>query len=328
MRRRDLLAFSAATAALRARVAHGAQPADRLRRLAIVVGKSRTIDTLVVVLEDALRSLGWRKDDNLHIDYRVVDINQNAIDTAVRESLATDPEIIVAQYTPITRALLRATRTIPIVFVTVVDPIGSGFVESLARPGGNVTGFVEVEPTVVGKSLQLLKEIAPTMNRVELLYNPDTAPGHGEIFFGPFDAAGQSLGMTTIQVPVHDLHDIETTMAALAAAPDGGVVVASDSFLTRHFDEIIALAERLRLPTIYPARVFNLGGLISYGPDVTDIFRRAASYVDRILKGEKPADLPVQQPTKFILGINLKTAKAIGLSVPQSLLQRADEVIE
>jgi putative ABC transport system substrate-binding protein len=191
-----------------------------------------------------------------------------------------------------------------------------------------VTGFVEVEPTVVGKSLQLLKEIAPTVNRVELLYNPDTAPGHGEIFFGPFDAAGQSLGMTTIQVPVHDLHDIETTMAALAAAPGGGVVIGSDSFLTRHFDEIIALAERLRLPTIYPARAFTLGGLISYGADVTDIFRRAASYVDRILKGAKPGDLPVQQPTKFILGINLKTAKAIGLSVPQSLLQRADEVIE
>jgi putative ABC transport system substrate-binding protein len=181
---------------------------------------------------------------------------------------------------------------------------------------------------MAGKWLQLLKEIAPAVNRVGLLFNPDTAPGHGEIFFGPFDAAGQSLAVTAIKVPVRDVHDIETAMAGLADAPGGGVVVSSDSFLSRHFGEIIALAERLRLPTIYPSRAFANGGLISYGADSSDVFRRAASYVDRILKGAKPAELPVQQPTKFILGINLKTAKTLELSVPQSLLQRADEVIE
>jgi putative ABC transport system substrate-binding protein len=172
-----------------------------------------------------------------------------------------------------------------------------------------------------------LKEIAPAVNRVGLLYNPDTTPSHGEIFIGPFNAAAQSLAVTAIQLPVHDVHDIETAMAGLADTPGGGGVVCADSFLSGHFGEIIALAERLRLPWISSAG-FRLGCLISYGADQPDIFRRSASYVDRILKGEKPAELPVQQPTKFILGINLKTAKELGLTVPPSLLAQADGVID
>jgi putative ABC transport system substrate-binding protein len=327
MRRRDLFAVLGGAAASWARGAV-AQPKDRLRRLAIVTGSSPGTDFNVTALEDALRSLGWRKDDNLHIDYRKVDIvNQEAVDSAVKESVAADPEIIVAEYTPITRALLRATRTIPIVFVIVIDPVGSGFVESLGRPGGNVTGFVEIEPTIVGKWLQLLKEIAPGANRVGLLYNPDTTPGHGEIFFGPFNAAAQSLAVTAIRLSVHDVHDIETAMAGLADTPGGAVVVSSDSFLAGHFGEIIALAERLRLPTIASSG-YQLGCLITYGANQADVFRRSASYVDRILKGEKPAELSVQQPTKFMLGINLKTAKELGLTVPPSLLAQADGVIE
>jgi putative ABC transport system substrate-binding protein len=330
MRRRDLLALVAGAASSWARGAV-AQPTDRLRRLAVVFAKdpSPTIDGYIATLETALNSLGWRKEENLHIDYRVVDINQDAIDTAVRESLAADPEVILASKTPITRALLRATRTIPIVFVVVVDPIGSGFVESLSHPGGNVTGFVELEPSMAGKLLQLLNEIAPLVNRVGLLFNPDTAPGHGEIFIGPFEAAARSLGVTATPAPVHDLHDIETVMAALTAAPGGGVLVSSDSFLSSHTDEIIALAERFRLPAAYSGRGYAArGGLLSRGSTPTEIIRGAASYVDRILKGAKPADLPVQQPTKFELWINLKTAKALGLTVPQSLLASADGVIE
>ena len=328
MRRRDLLAFSAA---LGWSLAAGAQPADRKRRLAVVLAKDppEVIDRYVANLEAGLNSLGWRKNENLHIDYRVVDINQDAIDTAVRETLAADPEIILTSKTPITRALSRATRTIPIVFIVVVDPVGSGFVESLARPGGNVTGFVEVEPEVSGKLLQLLKEIAPTVDRVGMLFNPDTAPGHGQIFIGPFEAAGRSLGVSTTLAPVHSLHDIETVMAALAAAPGGGVLVSSDSFLSGHTDEIIALAERYRLPTVYSGRQYvPRGGLLGRGTVGYGLMPRAASYVDRILKGAKPADLPVQQPTQFELLINLKTARALGLTVPQSLLTQADDVIE
>jgi putative ABC transport system substrate-binding protein len=257
-----------------------AQPADRMRRLAVVFAKDPTpiMDVYIATLETALNSLGWRKDENLHIDKRIVDIDQEAIDRAVRETLATDPEIIVASKTPITRALLRATRTIPIVFVIVVDPIGSGFVESLARPGGNVTGFVELEPAVSGKLLQLLKEIAPMVNRAGLLFNPDTAPGHGEIYVGAFEEAGRSLGVTTTTAPVHDLHDIETVMAALAAAPGGGVLVSSDSFLSSHTDEIIALAKRFRLPAVYSGRGYaTRGGLLSRGSISTEAVRGAAS---------------------------------------------------
>jgi putative ABC transport system substrate-binding protein len=329
MRRRDLLAMVAGAVAswMRDTVA---QSQDRMRRLAVVFAKDPTpiIDSRIANLEIALNSLGWRKDENLHIDYRIVEINQDAIDTAVRETLAANPEIILTSKTPMTRAFLRATRTIPIVFMVVVDPVGSGFVESLSHPGGNVTGFAELEPELSGKLLQLLKEIAPKVNRVGMLFNPDTAPGRGEIYVGPFEKAGRSLGVSATPAPVHDLHDIETVMAALAAAPGGGILVSSDSFLSSHGDEIIALAERFRLPTVYSGRNYVArGGLLGRGIK-PDLMREEASYVDRILKGAKPADLPVQGPSKFELLINLQTAKQLGLTVPQSLLAQADEVIE
>ena len=219
-------------------------------------------------------------------------------------------------------------RAIPIVFALVADPIGSGFVASFPRPGGNATGFINFEPTIAGKWLELLKEIAPRVNRVAILFNPVTAP-HFEYFLNPFKAATASFGVEAITAPVRDTSELESVIAAQAPEPNSGLIVMPDSFTTSRRVEIISLAARYRLPVIYPYREFaEVGGLLSYGLDRLDNFRRAATYADRILKGEKPSELPVQAPVKFELVINLKTAKALGLDVPPTLLARADEVIE
>ena len=251
-----------------------------------------------------------------------------AIQQFAKELVALQPDLILSQNTPTTAALLQQTRTIPIVFALVADPVGSGFVASFPRPGGNVTGFITMEPTMAGKWLELLKEIAPRVNRVAFLFNPATAP-YAEYYLNPFKAAAASFAVEAIAAPVRDTSELESVIAAQAREPNGGLIVMPDTFMNAHRAEITSLAARYRLPAVYPFRFFaEVGGLLSYGNDQIDNFRRAATYADRILKGAKPSELPVQAPVKFELVINLKTAKALGLDVPSHLQQRADEVIE
>jgi putative ABC transport system substrate-binding protein len=245
-----------------------------------------------------------------------------------KELVGLQPDLILSQVTPTTAALLQQTRTIPVVFAMVADPVGSGFVASLARPGGNATGFAALEGSLGGKWLELLKEIAPHIARVAMLFDPAMAT-FAEIYLNSFKAAAASFGIEAIAAPVHDTSELESVVAAQAQEPNSGLIVVPDSFFNVHRAEITLLAARYHLPAIYPYRQFTeVGGLLSYGFDRLDNFRRAAGYVDRILKGVKPADLPVQAPTKFELVVNLKTAKALGLDVPFLLQQRADEVIE
>jgi putative ABC transport system substrate-binding protein len=245
-----------------------------------------------------------------------------------KELVALQPDVILSNTTPTTTALLQQTLTIPIVFAIVADPVGSGFVASFARPGGNVTGFTFTEPTMAGKWLELLKEIAPRVVRIAMLFNPVSAT-YADYWLNPFRAAAPSFAVEAIAAPVRDTSELESVIAAQAREPNGGLIAMPDSFTDAHRVEITSLAARYRLPAVYPFRFFaEVGGLLSHGVDRTDNFRRAATYVDRILKGEKPADLPVQTPTKYELVINMKTAKALGLTVPQTLLARADEVIE
>jgi putative ABC transport system substrate-binding protein len=245
-----------------------------------------------------------------------------------KELVALQPDVILASTTPTTTALLQQTRTIPVVFATVGDPIGSGFVASFPRPGGNVTGFITIEGSLGGKWLELLKEIAPRVNRVAFLLNPATAT-YAESYLNAFKAAAASVAVEAIVAPVHDRSEFDTVIAAQAREPNSGLIVIADAFTVAYRVEITSLAARYRLPAIYPFRLFvDVGGLLSYGVDLTDNFRTAATYVDRILNGAKPSELPVQTPVKFELVINLKTAKALGLDVPLLLQQRADAVIE
>jgi putative ABC transport system substrate-binding protein len=245
-----------------------------------------------------------------------------------KELVAAQPDLILSSSTPTTAALLQQTRTIPIIFAAVTDPVGSGFVASFPRPGGNVTGFTNLEPSMASKWLELLKEIAPRVNRVICLYNPTTAP-YFEHFLNPFKAAAPSFVVEATAAPVHDIIEIETVIAAQAREPNGGLIVMPDSFTIVHRVEITSLVARYRLPTVYPFRFFaEVGGLLSYGTDIGDNYRRLAIYADRILKGIKPGELPVQAPVKFELVINIKTAKALGLDIPDKLLAIADEVIE
>jgi ABC-type uncharacterized transport system substrate-binding protein len=246
---------------------------------------------------------------------------------SAKELLALRPDLIVTQNTPPTASMLQQTHTLPIIFVIVADPVGSGFVGSLGRPGGNATGFTIMEPTVSGKWVELLKEIAPGVNRVAMLFNPATTP-YADIYLNPFKTGAASFALEPIVAPVHDKSELESVVAAQAGAPNNGLIVMPDGFLNVYRAEMVSLAARYRLPAVYPWRFFaELGGLLSYGSDQGDLFRTAATYVDRILKGEKPADMPVQAPTKYELVINLKTAKALGLEVPFRLQQIADEMI-
>jgi putative ABC transport system substrate-binding protein len=246
-----------------------------------------------------------------------------------KELVDLQPDVILAHSTPATAALQRETRTIPIVFAVVSDPVGVGFVASLPRPGGNLTGFIHMEASIGGKWLALLTEIAPGVKRATIMFNPGTAPYAGSYYLPSFEAAARSFKVAPIVAPIHSEADIETVITSLGREPGGGLVVLPDTFSQVHRAIIILLAARNNVPAAYCDNSFAAdGGLFSYGPDQVDIFRRAAPYVDRILKGEKPADLPVQAPTKYVLTLNLKTAKALGLTVPPTLLARADAVIE
>ncbi len=329
MRRREFITLlgGAATWPLAAR----AQQGERMRRIGVLMAYAESVpeaQAWVATFREGLQKLGWTEGRNIRIDIRWATGDRETIQRFAKELVALQPDLIVSPTTPSTAALLQQTRAIPIIFVLVADPIGSGFVASFPRPGGNATGFINFEPTIAGKWLELLKEIAPRVNRAAILFNPATAP-YAEYFVNPFKAAAASFVVAAITAPVRDTSELESVIAAQAREPNSGLMVMPDSFTTSRRVEIISLAARYRLPVIYPYREFaEVGGLLSYGLDRLDNFRRAATYADRILKGEKPSELPVQGPVKFELVINLKTAKALGLTVPTALLLRADEVIE
>jgi len=275
-----------------------------------------------------LAELGWTDGGNVRMEVRWA-VNVDRMRMFAKELVGLQPDVILAGATPVIAALQRETRTIPIVFVGVADPVGTGFVAGLPRPGGNLTGFISQESEMAGKLLALLAEIAPGVKRVAIMFNPDTAPGGGSYFLPSFEAAARSLKVEPIAAPVHSDAEIETVITALGREPRGGLVVMPDTFMNVRRARIILLAARNNVPAVYfQSNFVRDGGLLSYGPDLEDIFRRAAPYVDRILRGANPADLPVQVPTKFELALNAKTAKALGLTVPQSILLSADEVIE
>ena len=331
MRRRDffkVIAGSTAAWPLAAR----AQQADRMRRIGVLMAHPENdpeFQAYVAAFREGLQKLGWTEGHNIRIDFRWGALDDaQARQRSAKELVALQPDLILTQNTPPTASMLQQTRTIPIIFVIVADPVGSGFVKSLARPGGNATGFTIMEPTTTGKWLALLKEIAPRVNRAAFLFNPATTP-YAEIYVNPFKAAAASLGLEAVLALVHDSAELDTVIAAQAREPNGGLIVMPDGFLNVHRTEVIELAARYHLPAVYPWRFFaEQGGLLSYGSEQRDLFRLAATYVDRILKGEKPSQLPVQAPVEYELVINLKTAKALGLTVPHALLTSADKVIE
>jgi putative ABC transport system substrate-binding protein len=304
-----------------------AQQRDRIRRIGVLLFQG-VIEAWFTNFTRGLQQLGWASGRNLRMDVRRAD-GVDLTRMFAKELVDLQPDVILANATPVTAALQRETRTIPIVFVMVSDPVGSGFVAGLARPGGNITGFMIQESSMGGKWLQLLTEIAPHVTRVAMLFSPDAGPYVGAWYQPSFEAAARSLKVVPIAVPIHNDTEIEAVITSFGRERGHGVVVMPDGFASAHRAQIISLAAQNNIPAVNMDPTFaREGGLLSYGPDIPDIWRRSASYVDRILKGEKPADLPVQQPTKFDLVINLKTAKALGLTVPPSLFALADEVIE
>jgi putative ABC transport system substrate-binding protein len=309
-----------------------AQQAERMRRVGVLMAHAETdpeFQDYLAAFRAELQKLGWTEGRNIRIDARWGALDDAEVrQRSANELIAMQPDVILTQNTPPTATMLQQTRSVPVIFVIVADPVGSGFVESLARPGGNATGFIVMEPTIASKWLELLKEIAPRVKRAAFLFNPATTP-FADIYLNPFKAAAPSFAMEAIAAPVHNASDLEGVFAAQAREPNTGLLVMPDGFLNVHRVEIVSLAARYGLPTVYPWRFFpELGGLLSYGNEQRDSFRLAATYVDRILKSEKPSELPVQAPIKFELVINMKTAKALGLDVPIRLQQRADKVIE
>jgi len=330
MKRRDFITLLGGAAAAWPFAVHAQQPGG-MRRIGVLMAfaeSDREGQAWLAAFRDGLQKLGWTEGRNIRIDTRWGALDADSRQRFAKELVALQPDLILSQVTPTTLALLQQTRTIPIVFATVADPVGSGLVASFARPGGNVTGFTNLEGSMAGKWLELLKEIAPRVNRAAIVFNPATAP-YAEIFLNPFKAAAASFAVEAIMAPVRDTSELESAIAAQAREPNGGLIVMPDSFVVAHRAEVMSLAARYRLPAVYPFRFFTeLGGLMSYGNDQADNWRRAASYADRILKGAKPSELPVQAPIKFELVVNAKTAKALGLDLPSSFYWRADEVIE
>jgi putative tryptophan/tyrosine transport system substrate-binding protein len=327
MRRRDFISFVSSAAAWPL-AAHAQQP-ERMRRLGVLMALKEDDPqgrADVLAFQQALLELGWIDGRNIRLDYRWATGDPDRVRAEATDLVQSAPDAIVVNSTPAARAFQQATHAVPIVFVAIADPVRTGLVLSLAHPGGNITGFTNFEASMGGKWLELLKEVAPRTTRVALIFNPDTHSGQ---FFQSLEAEGPSLGIETVQTPVHNEAEIERALASFNGEANVSLVSMPDIFTSAHRDLIISLATKYRLPAVSWARPFAAeGGLMSYGVDLLDLFRRAASYVDRILKGAKPADLPVQQPTKFELVINLKTAKALGLTVPAELLTQADEAIE
>jgi putative ABC transport system substrate-binding protein len=313
-------------------IAARAQQPDRMRRIGVLMGFAESdseAQAWIAAFREGVQKLGWAEGRNIQIDMRwAAPRDVEARQRFAKELVALQPDLILASTTPPTAALLQQTRTIPIIFAIAADPVGTGFVASLARPGGNVTGFTNLEPTMTGKWLELLKDVAPRVDHVASLFNPVTAP-YAEDFLKPLKSAARSFAVEAIAAPVRDMRELESVVAAQARLPNGGLIVLPDSFMSTHRAEITTLAARYRLPAVYPFRYYaEAGGLLAYGNVQIDNFRRAAIYADRILKGARPSELPVQAPVKFELVINLKTAKTLGLKVPVGLQQRADAVIE
>jgi putative ABC transport system substrate-binding protein len=307
-----------------------AQQAERVRRIGVLMNlteedaesKERTANFL-----QALRNLGWVDGRNVRIDFRWPGADPERFRAYAAELVASAPDVILAYTSQAVAALQQATKTVPIVFVSVIDPVGANVVESLSHPGGNATGFTVFEYGISAKWLELLKELAPNLMRAAIVRDANIPAGIGQ--FAAIQTVAPSFGVELSAVNVRDKSEIERALTAFVRRTNGGLIVTASPWATTHRDQIIELAARLRLPAVYPFRYYVAdGGLVSYGPDQNDQFRRAATYVDRILKGEKPSDLPVEAPTKYELAVNLKTAKVLGLTVPQSVLARADEVVE
>jgi len=329
MQRREFITIIGGAAAAWPLVAR-AQQGDRVRRIGVVMPgheNDPVWKTRLSVFTQALADLGWNDGRNARIDLRSHDDDTNRIRGLAHELVALKPDIILTSGTPATVAIQRETRTIPIVFVNVSDPVASSIVARLDRPGGNVTGFANYEASLGGKWLELLSEVAPGLKRAAIMFNPDTAPVSS--FMPSLETAARSLKVVPFIAPVHSDAEIETAVFALGREPGGGLVVMPDGFMIAHRAAIISAAARNNIPAVYSlSYTVRDGGLLSYGNDQTDPWRRAAAYLDRILRGAKSGDLPVQFPTKFEMAVNLKAARALGLAVPQSILLRADEVIE
>jgi len=330
--RGGFLALAGSAAALWA-IAPRAQTARRTRIVGLLMGLENDAESQARVraFEEGFAKQGWTLGQDLHIEYRFAAGDANRMRTFAGELVGLRPDLIIGHSTPVVTELVRATRTIPIVFVVVADPVGSGFAASIARPGGNATGFTNLDATITGKLLTILKQITPNLAYVALMFNPDTV-ARGELFeeyLRSFNTAGSALAIQAAPAEVRTPAEIEQSMMELARGLGSGLVVMPDNFTTVHRDLIVSLAARWRIPAIYPYRYFvEASGLISYGVDVIDLFRRAPEYASRILRGASPADLPIQAPTKFELVINLKTAGALGLVVPRVLLASADTLIE
>jgi putative ABC transport system substrate-binding protein len=328
VKRREFISLIIGAAAVWPLAARAEQPA-RMRRIGVLMGTSENDPESaqrIAAFREVLGKGGWSEGGNVAIDFRWGGGDPVRMRVLAKELIGATPDIVVAESTPATAALRQETSTIPIVFFAVADPVGRGFVASFPRPGGNVTGFTTTEPTMAGKWLGLLKEIAPRTGRVAAIFNPQTHSGQ---YWRSIETAAPTHGVEFAKSPVHGASEIERAVKALANEPNGSLIVMPDSFTLAHRELIVALSAQYRLPSIYAFRVFpRTGGLISYGIDLVEGYRNAASYVDRILKGENPGNLPIQAPTKFELVINLKTARALDLVVPLTLQAIADEVIE
>ena len=330
MRRREFIALLGGALADQAIPANAQEPV-RVRTAGVLMGLAddAVARSRAMAFEQGLEREGWSVGENLRIEYRHAEGDSARMQAFATELVELKPDCIVGHSTPVVTALMHATRTIPIVFVSVSDPIGSGFVASMARPGGNITGFTILNASIAGKYVSMLKEMVPQLARVALMYNPDTVPDSGTFFSGAFMEAVAKYKVRPIIAQVHDPAEIENTITKLGGETGSGLILVPDNFTTVHRELIISLTARFRIPAIYPYRYFaEAGGLLSYGADAVDLFRRASEYVSRILRGADPADLPVQAPTKFELVINLKTAKALGIVIPRILLAGADQVIE
>jgi ABC-type uncharacterized transport system substrate-binding protein len=331
MRRREFFILLGGIAVAAWPLSARTQQAERVRRIVFLHGLAEIdleVKARMVAFREGLEALGWIENRNIRVEHRFSGGDVAQIQAHVAELVNSPPDVIAASSTPVVAALKQATRTIPVVFSAVNDPAGQGFVASLARPGGNITGFSYVDFPIIGKWLDIIKEMVPRVRRMTIMFNPETAPYY-HIFLREFGAATAPLGVELSATPVRNPAEIEAAGTAFAREPDGGLIAAPDPFINTHRNVIIALARRQRLPALFGFRQHvREGALVSYGPDSADIVRRSASYVDRVLKGERPADLPVQAPIKYELAINLKAANSIGLTVPPTLLGRADEVIE